>query len=362
MDGSTFNAKVVPQLDGSPQQASNCGPATAARHVRFASRGKIKATPTEVRNRMGIPVGPTNIVDQKRAVESYADAFAAIGLDGPKMRKLSGVAPDVVRDLLLQGAEVSVQIGYHVINKKRPSASGQPTFNTPGQDGHSVAALGLYARNGDRIGPGSPSDGREFTDLIDPLDDGRRPEIAKGPQRIPLGLLFEAAAACPIDKMGNLLGEGRVLAGSVRLPKPIGFKPPPSPCDEVEQQRDEALAEVDRLSSKIRALVDAMDSDDLGTLLATLIGRASGDDVDESSASQPDADALSGFGTDTIGDIEPVDSDDEGAQSAALDSSFGVDDDPTKAELYDRARELGIEGRSKMDKAELAREIARNED
>lgn len=305
MDSPVFNARVVPQLDGSPQQASNCGPATAARHVRFASRGKIKATPSQIRDRMGIPTGPTNIVDQKRAIESFAGEFAKHGFNPPRMRKLNGVAPDVVRDLLSQGAEVSVQIGYHVINAKRPSASGQPGFNTPGADGHSVAALGLYARNGDVIPPGAPPNGKEFTDLIDPLDDGRRPGIAKGPQRIPLGLLFEAAAACPIDHVGNLLGDGRVLAGSVRMPRPLGSEPPPSPCADVEQQRDAALAEVDRLSGRIRALVDAMDSDDLGALLATLLGRASGDDVDEAPAAQPDADALPGSGVDTIGDIEP---------------------------------------------------------
>jgi hypothetical protein len=34
-------------------------------------------------------------------------------------------------------------------------------------------------------------------------------------------------------------------------------------------------------------------------------------------------------------------------------------DEPTKEELYDRARKMGIEGRSKMDKAELKRAIQR---
>jgi cation transport regulator ChaB len=34
----------------------------------------------------------------------------------------------------------------------------------------------------------------------------------------------------------------------------------------------------------------------------------------------------------------------------------------TKAELYDRARELGVEGRSKMSKLELARAIDRKQD
>ncbi len=259
---------------------------------------------------MGIPSGPTNIVDQKRAIDSYAGEFAEHGFNPPRMRNLSGVAPDVVRDLLSQGAEVSVQIGYHVINEKRPKASGQPSFNTKGADGHSVAALGLFDRNGDRIPEGAPAGGKEFTDLIDPLDDGRRPGIAKGPQRIPLSLLFEAAAACPIDHQGNLLGEGRVLAGSVRMPKQLGLEPPPDPCADVEKDRDDARAEADRLSARLRALVDAIDSDDLGTMLATLLGRASGDDVDRDSDPQPNADAESGSGLDTIGDIDPDDGDD----------------------------------------------------
>jgi hypothetical protein len=34
-------------------------------------------------------------------------------------------------------------------------------------------------------------------------------------------------------------------------------------------------------------------------------------------------------------------------------------DSPTRAELYDEARKLGIEGRSKMGKAELKRAVAR---
>lgn len=34
-------------------------------------------------------------------------------------------------------------------------------------------------------------------------------------------------------------------------------------------------------------------------------------------------------------------------------------EEPTKEELYDRARDLGIEGRSKMDKEELRRAVKR---
>jgi hypothetical protein len=46
-----------------------------------------------------------------------------------------------------------------------------------------------------------------------------------------------------------------------------------------------------------------------------------------------------------------------GARHSAASTIYGH----TKAELYDRARELGIAGRSKMDKLELARAIARKQ-
>jgi plasmid stabilization system protein ParE len=45
-----------------------------------------------------------------------------------------------------------------------------------------------------------------------------------------------------------------------------------------------------------------------------------------------------------------------GARSSSRSRSH---DEPTKEELYDRARKLGIEGRSKMDKEQLTRAIQR---
>lgn len=43
--------------------------------------------------------------------------------------------------------------------------------------------------------------------------------------------------------------------------------------------------------------------------------------------------------------------------NGSLDSGGGRLEDRTKAELYDEAREIGIEGRSKMDKEELVKAI-----
>jgi Protein of unknown function (DUF2795) len=42
-------------------------------------------------------------------------------------------------------------------------------------------------------------------------------------------------------------------------------------------------------------------------------------------------------------------------------SRSGSSDGPTKAELYEQARRFGIEGRSKMDKAQLARAVSRRQ-
>jgi hypothetical protein len=45
----------------------------------------------------------------------------------------------------------------------------------------------------------------------------------------------------------------------------------------------------------------------------------------------------------------------------AAGSTAGNGGEPTKAELYERAQQLGIEGRSRMSKAELQRAISRQD-
>jgi len=52
-----------------------------------------------------------------------------------------------------------------------------------------------------------------------------------------------------------------------------------------------------------------------------------------------------------------------GGRSTDAETAGGVDElGHTRAELYDRARDLGIHGRSRMTKHELARAIARAQD
>lgn len=59
----------------------------------------------------------------------------------------------------------------------------------------------------------------------------------------------------------------------------------------------------------------------------------------------------------------PSDPQAEGGRNTDRDTAGGVDvEGHTKQELYDRARELGVTGRSKMDKMQLGQAIARKQD
>ena len=59
----------------------------------------------------------------------------------------------------------------------------------------------------------------------------------------------------------------------------------------------------------------------------------------------------------------PSDERASGGADSSGETAGGVDErGHTKEELYERAKDLGIEGRSKMDKHELAKAIARKQD
>jgi cation transport regulator ChaB len=59
----------------------------------------------------------------------------------------------------------------------------------------------------------------------------------------------------------------------------------------------------------------------------------------------------------------PSDPQAKGGAGTDRETAGGVDvEGHTKEELYERAKELGVEGRSKMDKMELAKAIARKQD
>lgn len=204
-------ARVVRQLDGTMWSHVNCAFATAASLALAASGGRVKVTPETMRRRSGRFVanpsvadikdlGPSNLIDEKVALQhdDTRKEFRAQGLRPPKVRMLHTTRPGIVGSYLAHGATVSIAIGYHVINAKRPASSGSKDFNIVGHDGHAVRLQGLYHLDGTPVGPDEPWDQPNVTDMVDPLADGRRLHgihVAKGPQRLPLHMRSRPSCA-----------------------------------------------------------------------------------------------------------------------------------------------------------------------
>jgi len=222
--------KVVTQLVLG--ESLRCGDASLTEVMRQASRGMIDIPEVgaraklrfwdEIRERGNIPRGGgSQIIGLEAAFESYAPDFRKQGLSPPQMRKLNpGNWSDVI-GWLRKGPEHLVLFGefYGTFNwliKGTSILSGQPGLRSD----HWTALKGV------REGPIKQSD---------PLADGRRAGIAKGPQDIPPRILRLAAGAW--DKLDTQpIGAGRVIAGLVRAstwldqePEPTPEPPPPKP-------------------------------------------------------------------------------------------------------------------------------------
>jgi len=113
---------------------------------------------------------------------------------------------DDLDDLRVAGHAIALQLGYGPI--QHTPFSGDPKF----KDGHVV----LWLPSGD---------------VLDPLDDGRRPGIAKAPVRIPNDLLRQAAGSLLLNRAaGRTVGIGRAYAGIFPTRHPAsGAAPPAAP-------------------------------------------------------------------------------------------------------------------------------------
>jgi hypothetical protein len=231
--------------------------------------------------------------------------------------------PGIVRAYLAAGATVSVCIGYHVINDRRPNASGSVTFVTVGRDGHSVRLQGLYHVDGTPVGPDEPWDQPNVTDLVDPLADGRVQigghVAARGPQRIPLNVIFEACANVPIDHHGTLLGKGKVLAlvvfPATRIVNGGGAVVdvhPADPCAAVALERDQALEKLDAIKAILRGLgtASAVSTSKLSAVAMQAIQAVSDQDEPDPDAEDVSVDSGS-IGTDAGEPEDPPDADDD---------------------------------------------------
>lgn len=194
---------LVPQLDGSKYAGDNCGPASVASALRWATEHEVMPTPGEVRRRMGDFVGGTTMDEHSVAWATFTREAARDGWDLHPMA-FKGIAPfaDLVT-ALRNGRAATIAIRYGALPREyRQSA----TF---------TGDHAIFISRSRRV------KGRLQLRVWDPLADGRRPEIVRGPQWIEASIIRTAAEATTGHK-------GTVWLNVVRKSTPIeGTSPTP---------------------------------------------------------------------------------------------------------------------------------------
>ena len=175
---------LIPQGDGSTFQWSNCAAATWAGLVVSQQQGKRPAK--------GSPWYPTGASLRQQSGDRSGGITPSL-LDATVIREY-GIDLDVriaslsvVRSRLAAGYAVGVLIGYGPIADA--GLSGSPGF----RGAHSI---GLY---GDRE---IPNGTHQWLDA-DPLYDGRRAGIPKGPQWVAESTIVKAAGSLVLDGSGT---------------------------------------------------------------------------------------------------------------------------------------------------------------
>jgi hemerythrin-like domain-containing protein len=114
----------------------------------------------------------------------------------------------------------------------------------------------------------------------------------------------------------------------------------------VEEEENEVFPE-------LRDKVDEGELDELGTILE----RAHGADADRDDDLDDDERQLDSPQL----DLDAADDRNEARRATSGNGSGSGDNEPSKQELYERAKEMGIKGRSSMTKQELARAVQRQD-
>jgi hypothetical protein len=184
----TFQPKVCPQLQTRPS-AGDCGPCTVIQSMHIASCGRFAIGNRERRielietiRRVGgsAPTGSSKVSEAHRAYTSTwaANQFAALGLRKPRATLMIGVAWSTFLAALEAGKWAHVGLRYGPIDAWNGGAvTGQPGYDS----GHAL-----------NVGNWRMKGGNAWVTIVDPLADGRRAGIAKGPQAIRLSAVKDA--------------------------------------------------------------------------------------------------------------------------------------------------------------------------
>ena len=188
--------RLVTQLDGSGTAAFDCGPATTAMGADRASGGSVRPSIRVVRTKMGVPRGPTDPWDWKRALDEFDGAMKREGLRPIPSRIVDGGELAELHDLLVEKRRgVLLAIDYGTVARLAPRLWSSTSF----RGNHAVLVDG-----------GREHDGRDEGRVFDPLADGRTiggKRMVRGPRWWSWSLI-RAAAANVKDRDGDPIYPG----------------------------------------------------------------------------------------------------------------------------------------------------------
>jgi len=167
---------LVPQLDGSPHAGDNCGPASVAEALRWATDHDIAPSPSRIRGLMGDFSGGTQMCDHKIAWDKFIPVAAEAGWRLEPMHD-RGISPFTdLNAAIAKGRAATVAISY---------ADLDASYRC------SRSFLGLHAIFISRrkvVGKTT------MYKVWDPLADGRYHGIPRGPIWYPADVLMRACA------------------------------------------------------------------------------------------------------------------------------------------------------------------------
>jgi hypothetical protein len=181
---------LVPQLDESSLHSGNCGPASVASLMRWATDHDVAPTPDQVRRRMGDFVGGTTMDEHKVAWDSFIPQAKEKGWEMSPMNYRGVTKFEEMVNAIRNGRAVTVAIDYKMVP---PPYKCSTKFN----GFHSVMCNKIRMMNG-----------KAMAKVWDPLADGRYRGCPRGPIWYPVTLLR--------DVCGGVEGPGRVIWNSVK--------------------------------------------------------------------------------------------------------------------------------------------------
>lgn len=237
----------VEQLHGpDPTAGSDCAICCSRMAIMFATCGKVDPSPDKIRKQSGLdepePAGDysTTITEYAKAVNAFDDEARdrgypdGIGAGVHERGQWDDLEP-VLKD---EQKWVTLFVDYGVLNNKEPSKSGDPNFN----GSHAISVFGYTPAS-------ETSDGTHKYRVFDPLCDGRKSNIPKGPTYWKAATLRDAADAYAGGGSGTATWCTTPRSQPNSNPEPE----PPDPCSTSYAAEGRALLELVREYVRTRA-------------------------------------------------------------------------------------------------------------